>query len=386
MNKREEKQWLRSILEREVKPGDEAWEQIRNDKEFERIRQSIRKRASLHLEDNKSELNAMWQIIERHLSDNDNHTGINKKQKSMVWTSWVAVVVLLISLPFIYLDREPQEIPQEFLTAAFSQQRIVLVMPDGERKTLNEQNEQVVVNEDGGMRTSARTLIVESGSKKRKEPEYYTLDVPKGTEYNLVLPDGTKVFLNAGTTLRYPDCFVGATREIILSGEAYFMVAKDAEHPFIVKTGDVNVQVLGTIFNINAYPDGEWIRTTLVEGKVKTECNHQNIVMEPGTQVAYNKSLQLVDYKPVDVSLYTSWIEGYYDFEEMELGELMQIISRWYDIPIDFASPDLKKIKFSGRLQRYESAEQLFKMLRYIREITFEIIDHRIIIQTKQRK
>ena len=161
------------------------------------------------------------------------------------------------------------------------------------------------------------------------------------------------------------------------------VVAKDAKHPFIVNAGDVKIQVLGTVFNVNAYPEGEWVRTTLVEGKVQTECNNQNITMEPGTQVAYNRMSQIVDYRPVNVDLYTSWIEGYYDFEEMELGELMQTISRWYDIPIDFESADLKRIKFSGRLQRYNSVEQLFKMLEYTQDVDFDITKYRITIRSK---
>ena len=188
---------------------------------------------------------------------------------------------------------------------------------------------------------------------------------------------------NAFTSFVYAFLFVGKNREITLSGEAYLVVAKDAKHPFIVNAGDVKIQVLGTVFNVNAYPEGEWVRTTLVEGKVQTECNNQNITMEPGTQVAYNRMSQIVDYRPVNVDLYTSWIEGYYDFEEMELGELMQIISRWYDIPIDFESADLKRIKFSGRLQRYNSVEQLFKMLEYTQDVDFDITKYRITIRSK---
>ncbi len=383
MTKQEEKQWLQAILEGKIKPGDEAWEQIRNNKDFEGIRKSIRKRVGLHLENREDELEAMWQRIESRLQRGVCVKETRRHNWLVVWTSWAAAVVLLICLPILYVWYEKKELEPTFATVSLAKQEIVLVMPDGERKTLNSQNEQIILNENGGMRTNDRTLIVESDCQKEKEPQYYTLDVPKGAEYRLVLSDGTKVFLNAGTTLSYPDRFVGKNREITLSGEAYLVVAKDANHPFIVNTDDVKIQVLGTVFNVNAYPDGKWVRTTLVEGKVETECNNQNIVMAPGTQVAYDRISQIVDYKPVDVHLYTSWIEGYYDFEEMELGELMQIISRWYDIPIDFASADLKKIKFSGRLQRYESAETLFEMLGYTQELSFDLTKHRVTIRRK---
>ena len=383
MTKQEEKQWLRAILAGRVKPGDEEWKQVREGDDFEGVRRSIRKRAGLHLENREDDLEVMWQTIESRLQQDCVYKNNKQHRRLLVWTSWAAVVVLLICLPILYGRREKKEQQPIFTTASLAKQEIVLVMPNGERKTLDDQNEQVVVNEDGGMRTNDRTLIVESDNQNDKEPQYYTLDVPKGAEYSLVLADGTKVFLNAGTTLSYPDRFVGKNREITLSGEAYLVVAKDAKHPFIVNAGDVKIQVLGTVFNVNAYPEGEWVRTTLVEGKVQTECNNQNITMEPGTQVAYNRMSQIVDYRPVNVDLYTSWIEGYYDFEEMELGELMQIISRWYDIPIDFESADLKRIKFSGRLQRYNSVEQLFKMLEYTQDVDFDITKYRITIRSK---
>ena len=310
MTKQEEKQWLCAILEGRVKPGDEEWKQVREGDDFEGVRRSIRKRAGLHLENREDDLEVMWQTIESRLQQDCVYKNNKQHRRLLVWTSWAAVVVLLICLPILYGRREKKEQQPIFTTASLAKQEIVLVMPNGERKTLDDQNEQVVVNEDGGMRTNDRTLIVESDNQNDKEPQYYTLDVPKGAEYSLVLADGTKVFLNAGTTLSYPDRFVGKNREITLSGEAYLVVAKDAKHPFIVNAGDVKIQVLGTVFNVNAYPEGEWVRTTLVEGKVQTECNNQNITMEPGTQVAYNRMSQIVDYRPVNVDLYTSWNEG----------------------------------------------------------------------------
>lgn len=383
MTKQEEKQWLRAILEGRIKPGDEEWKQVREDEEFEGVRKSIRKRAGLCLESREEDLETMWKTIESRLQRNSNGK-VNKRQRRLVvWTSCAAVVVLLICLPMLYVRMDKKDLQQKYKMASITNQRIVLIMPDGERKLLDEHDVQVVVNEGGEMRTNDGTLIVKSDEQNERAPQYYTLDVPNGAEYNLVLPDGTKIFLNAGTTLRYPDRFVGDTREIALSGEAYLIVAKDAEHPFIVKTDDVKIQVLGTVFNVNSYPDGEWVRTTLVEGKVEAQCTNQSIMMEPGTQVAYNRSTHVVDYRPVDVHLYTSWLDGYYDFEEMELGELMQIISRWYDIPIDFSSAELKKIKFSGRLQRYDSVEQLFKMLGYTQEVVFDMSDGRITIRDK---
>ena len=207
--------------------------------------------------------------------------------------------------------------------------------------------------------------------------------MPYGAEYDLVLPDGSKVYLNAGSVLRYPERFNDTRREVFLSGEAYLEVVHNEEHPFVVRTRDIAVRVLGTIFNINAYPDNKWVKTTLVEGKVETQCGDRHITMEPGTQVAYDKEAHETAYFPVNTHLYTSWKDGYYDFENMELGELAQILSRWYDVQIEFARPELRELRFSGRLKRYDSAETLFKMLDYVHNVTFTIEKGRIIIWQK---
>ena len=183
--------------------------------------------------------------------------------------------------------------------------------------------------------------------------------------------------------MRYPDQFVGDKREVFLTGEAYFEVKSDSLHPFIVHASDVAVRVLGTSFNINAYAEGAWVKTTLVEGQVEAHCGYKNIIMAPGTQVAYNKTTQESDYFPVNVQQFISWKEGYYEFEDMSLEELMQIFTRWYNLNIEFADPKVKEIKFSGRLKRYEDLRPLFEMLEYTRDVNFIIAEDKIIIQKK---
>ena len=195
--------------------------------------------------------------------------------------------------------------------------------------------------------------------------------------------DGSLVWLNAGSELRYPNTFVENQRVVYLKGEAYFDVAKDHGHPFVVKTEEVEVKVLGTVFNVNAYPEGEWVRTTLVEGKVEAVCGGRLFVMEPGMQVAYSKGTGETEYKKVDTHLFTSWKDGYYEFEEMELGELMPLLGRWYAVGVDFEEPELKRLKFSGRLQRYETVADLVKMLEYTGDVVFEVKNDRILVRKR---
>ena len=301
------------------------------------------------------------------------------------WSYAAAVVLAAAVAGAFFLKRDlPQ---QSSLPAELAWGQVpVLVMPDGERRALPQNDTTVLWQEqEGDIHIDSRTLIMEGETGEEREPVYYTVNIPYGGEYNLVLPDGTRIYLNAGTTLRYPDHFAGGSREIFLSGEAYLEVSRDTSRPFIVRTDDMDVRVLGTVFNVNAYPDGNYVRTTLVEGKVETSCGGERIVMKPGTQVAYDKATRQADYFPVEVRHFISWKDGYYDFRDMTLGELMQIFVRWYDVDVRFANPLLENLRFSGRLRRYEDVSELFGQLEYTGDVAFDVKGKNIVIRDVQK-
>ena len=301
------------------------------------------------------------------------------------WSYAAAVVLAAAVAGAFFLKRDlPQ---QSSLPAELAWGQVpVLVMPNGERRVLPQNDTTVLWQEQGGdIHIDSRTLIMEGETGEEREPVYYTVNIPYGGEYNLVLPDGTRIYLNAGTTLRYPDHFAGGSREIFLSGEAYLEVSRDTSRPFIVRTDDMDVRVLGTVFNVNAYPDGSYVRTTLVEGKVETSCGGERIVMKPGTQVAYDKATRQADYFPVDVRHFISWKDGYYDFRDMTLSELMQIFVRWYDVDVRFANPLLENLRFSGRLRRYEDVSGLFEQLEYTGDVAFDVKGKNIVIRDVQK-
>jgi len=312
-----------------------------------------------------------------------------RKRQLVFWSSSAAGIILLIGFFFLLrpenTSTKTQTINQTYISGLALKRPVAeLILPDGRKRLLSQEKKAVIVSDSNReMRTDKQTLIVESNTIKTREPEYYTINIPYGAEYNLVLSDGSKIHLNAGSTLRYPDQFIGKKREVFLTGEAYFEIKSDSLHPFIVHASDVAIQVLGTSFNVNAYAEATWVKTTLVEGQVEAHCGDKNIIMIPGTQVAYNKTTQESDYFPVNVQQFISWKDGYYDFEDMSLEELMQIFTRWYNLNIEFADPQVKEIKFSGRLKRYEDLRPLFKMLEYTRDINFIIVEDKIIIQKK---
>lgn len=314
---------------------------------------------------------------------------LRRKHQFILWSSCAAGIVVLIGCFFMLKQKGPL---QEYITLdraylselSNTHPSVELILPNGEKRLLDAKGSTVIISDSTGeIRTDKKTLIIEKNEIKERVPEYYTMSIPLGAEYNVILSDGTKVNLNAGSTLRYPDQFVGEKREIFLEGEAYFEVAPDSAHPFIVYAADVTIRVLGTSFNVNAYPDVKWIKTTLVKGRVETQCGDKSFIMKPGTQVAYNKETEMADYFPVDTQLFTSWKDGYYNFEDMPLEELMLIFSRWYNIRIEFATPELRGMKFSGRLKRYDNLEPLFRMLEYTQDLRFSIQNDKIVIRRK---
>ena len=340
-----------------------------------------------YLEQKLSDYNAVNRLgdYERFITTRRKRTRFSIK----TFVRYAAILILPLGLALVLLLREKQPEPVIAISEVITpgSHKAILTMGGGERIVLSdstftplqEQNGMIVKiqNSKVSYLTPTDTLISET------TPIYNTLQVPRGGEYNLKLADGTNVWMFAESEIRFPTRFEGNKREVYLSGEAYFEVHHDPVHPFYVKTKSLDVKVLGTSFNINAYPEEEWVKTTLVEGSVKTLCGNHNFIMKPNTQVAYNRKTQKVEYFPVNIQQYTSWKDGYYDFEDMPLKVLMQIFSRWYNIKLEFAKPELKELKFSGRLKRYDDLHSLFKMLEYTRDIKFIIGKDKIIIQSK---
>ncbi len=350
----------------------------------EKIGKIIRRlNSQKHILDKHQKQEAVFSKIEKQIKQT------RRKRQLVHWSSYAAVIILLIAFCFIIRqNKQPKEIVpvnQMYISGLpIDRPAAELILPDGNKRLLSQEKTTIIISDSNrDMRTDKQTLIVISNDSIIREPEFYTINVPFGAEYNLKLSDGSKIFLNAGSSLRYPDQFSGKKREIFLTGEAYFEVASDSSHPFIVHTPDVVIRVLGTSFNVNAYPDGKWVKTTLVQGRVEAKCGDNSFIMQPGTQVAYNKETQEAKCFPVNTQQYISWKNGYYDFEDMPLGELMQIFTRWYNIKLEFAKSELKEIKFSGRLKRYDDLRPLFKMLEYTRDIRFIIREDKIIIQEK---
>jgi len=194
------------------------------------------------------------------------------------------------------------------------------------------------------------------------------LNVPFGKTSTVILADGTKVFLNAGSRLVYPEIFSGEKREVFLSGEAFFEVQKDSRHPFIVATTDINVEVKGTKFNLSAYSSDPAYETVLTEGKVRIRQNHAGIFSQvtdlaPNQIASYNRSLGETEVKAVDVENYISWKDGIFKFESSELSQVVRKLERYYNVRVHFSGPAVKNLKISGKLELIDNCNPVFDIL-----------------------
>jgi ferric-dicitrate binding protein FerR (iron transport regulator) len=200
-----------------------------------------------------------------------------------------------------------------------------------------------------------------------------SLATPRGGEFKVTLEDGTEVWLNADTRLRYPENFEGAERRVELEGEAYFKVAKNEDKPFYVVSGGQEVRVYGTEFNINGYAEDTAIRTTLVEGSISLRPiggNGSELMLTPGSQAVFDKHESRARVQQVDTEVVTSWRSGTFVFEDQTMEQIMQTLSRWYDFLYEFSDPQLASTVFMGSIPRYGSfaeVAQIFEKMGGIR-------------------
>jgi len=261
-----------------------------------------------------------------------------------------------------------------------------LIMADGKIVSLTSSVEKDSINEvDGTQITKFETEIRYASTKpvKQKEIQYNTLITPKSKVFNITLSDGTKVWLNASSAIRYPVQFTSVTRKIHLCGEAYFEVAKEIGRPFIVTTDRMDIEVTGTSFNVMAYPNDNFVEATLIEGEVTIKTAKRDLTLTPGVQAKLNKTLNDLTAETVNIDLYTSWKEGLYIFEYENIKNVMTKISRWYDFEIIFDELINEKLHFSGTLHKYNDLRQTLNIIELTTNVKFEISGKTIIVSRK---
>lgn len=254
--------------------------------------------------------------------------------------------------------------------------KALLKLADG--STIDVTGDSMRIEKEEGVRIAYTDGGISYQTKKEiKELVYNELIVPVAGECFITLDDGTRVWVNSESKLKYPVKFVGENREVFLEGEAYFEVRK-AGKPFIVNTSMGNVNVLGTVFDVKAYREEKAVYTTLISGKVSFQ-GQQAVVLEPGEQaVAFADGK--VEKRVVDVTEFVGWKEGVYVFKKQTLESIMTDLARWYDINVFYQTPGLKEVAFTGNLKRYDNINTFMEILQRTGDVKYRISGNTIIL------
>jgi len=301
------------------------------------------------------------------------------------------ILPLLIAGGFVYryLNRsQPQTIAEIDTVFQPGSQKAVLILSDGGSVELDE-GKALADMLEGDARINNQNSLLSYTSEDREsqltEIIYNELRTPRGGGYKLQLVDGTGVWLNAGSSLRFPVSFTKDARTVYLEGEAYFEVTHDGK-PFVVSSGDMDVEVLGTSFNISAYADEPLFKTTLVEGKVSVELKGQgdtqsnSLELSPDHQAIFKRSESVLSDVEVNTTQYTSWMRGKLEFDNESLDLVMKRLARWYDFDYEFENPQAKEFHFSARLNNGENISTIIEMLEMTTDVEFELRDQKIVI------
>jgi len=310
----------------------------------------------------------------------------SKKSNIRKYISIAASIVVLLGIGLYFKDGTlHSNTPPAF---DFKSSDIVLQLENGNVQIISEDNSVQVRDSKGNIvgNQNGNKLVYENGSDEEKIA-YNTIKIPYGKKFQLQLSDGTLVHLNSGTTLKYPVKFIaGENRQVFLDGEAFFDVAKDKKHPFIVNADDLNVRVLGTHFNVSNYPEDAVTDVVLVEGSVgmyraNEEFNaNTNTILKPGYKGSFNKDNAMIFAKPVITDIYTSWINGGLTFRNMTFKNIITKLERRYNVTIVNKNEKLGNEKFNASFKE-ESIENVMSYFNDIHGINYTINNNQILIK-----
>jgi hypothetical protein len=303
-----------------------------------------------------------------------------------------SILILITTGLFFYsnrtaddkIDAKVVETKESIITPG--DDKAILTLSDGTKIILEDAKNGILANQAGVsiQKTSDGELLYSfSNSANTVAPEtkeniiYNKIETPVGGKYQVNLPDGSKVWLNSSSSLRFPALFNGNTREVELSGEAYFDVSKNKSKPFKVITKDQIVEVLGTQFNINSYSDEGPIKTTLIEGSVKIIYKDKVVLLSPGQQFQPKESVAAV--VEADTEEVVAWKDGYFIFKNEDIKSIMRKVSRWYNVEVSY-SGNIPEVGFGGNISRSKDISEVLDVLQLTNAIHFKVEGRRITV------
>lgn len=338
-------------------------------------------------------LQFQWGIYAREV--HSDFSLVRKKLKKhlnlRIWYGVAAAIVILLSVGggFLWNSSKKEENSVQIVekkTIQPGKSQAMLVLSSGEKVMMGDVSQHleekdgtsVVVSETGCISyqvTQGKTNPVEDTTNVMNR-----LIIPRGGEFNLTLSDGTRVWLNADTELRYPIRFNGKERVVYLKGEAYFDVSKSRKKPFLVQVGNMSIKVYGTEFNVNTY---DKLETVLVAGRVSMSQGGKEVFLKPNQKGVFDRLQGGITVEDVDVLSYVSWKNGDFIFRDESLNSIMDKLSRWYGLEVLYRDMGLQNIRLSGNLKRYKDVRELFVSFEKISNARFEVQGNKVIISKK---
>ena len=332
------------------------------------------------LDETEVDLDAIY----HNIVNTKNSNSKNKGQIISIILKSAAVLALLVAVTFIFKDNinDPNSAP------IISEDAITLQLGDGTVEIISEDGTAKVVDSEGnvlGAQQGSQLVYKKTGNLK-EELIYNTLTVPYGKRFDIVLSDGTQVVLNSGTSIKYPVQFInGSERQVFLNGEAFFNVAKDKLHPFIVNADSLSVRVLGTKFNLSSYPEDQFVNTTLVEGSVlvydskNTFESSEVSPLEPGYKAEWNKDNGQISIEEADIAMHTDWLNGKIILRHVPFKNIVKKLERHYNVVITNRNLKLEEELFTASFD-IETIEQVFRTFNETYEMDYKINNRQITI------
>jgi transmembrane sensor len=362
----------------------------------------LRELSDLVLEDSTGELSAQieqlmqvpatpvgdaahWDRLADHILQADHPKVVRLRKWSRITAAAAVLALIGISSYFFLQTRHASKIPvvaqKKHTDMPPGGNKAMLTLADGTEISLDSAANGQLAQQAGTqiIKSAGGQLLYRSAKENTNTALLFNkISTPRGGQYQLTLPDSTRVWLNAASSLRYPAAFAGKTRKVELTGEAYFEVAKNAAMPFTVAVEDLEVQVLGTHFNVMAYNDEAQIKTTLLEGAVKVNRNGSSRRLNPGQGAHLIRSTGALEVKDVDTEEAIAWKNGFIQLEGNDLPAVMRQIARWYNVDVIYKGA--VPAHFKGIIPRNVPVSQVLKMMELTGEVHFQINEHQIIV------
>lgn len=295
-----------------------------------------------------------------------------------------AIFVILMGITLLWnLPADEVGVPTEAFGESGSS-KAILTLATNEKISLNEKEDKYITTPEGNLMrqdTTGHLHIQASSQLQQTVKPNNTVWVPQGGEYRLSLADGTEVWLNAESRLKFPTQFTGNKRTVELSGEAYFEVTGDTSRPFIIHTGGIEIKVLGTSFGIRSYQEEDAVLTTLVSGSVDVRSQNGNVHLSPEHQAVFDKKTKNISIKQVNTELYVGWKDGKMIYNNCSLEDILRDLKRWYSFDVLYADSQARQIPFSLNIRKYEKATRVLELMQKTGRVHFDIKGNTIIVK-----